>query len=56
MSNSENKRREKLETRILSIEDCSLLDYELLEIILYSVCEKGESRKGKLKKLSMPLS
>ncbi|WCR53352.1 MAG: hypothetical protein PG981_000374 [Wolbachia endosymbiont of Ctenocephalides orientis wCori] len=43
MSNSENKRREKLETRILS-DKGAVLDHELLEIVLYSVCEKGESR------------
>ncbi|WP_264707076.1 JAB domain-containing protein [Wolbachia endosymbiont (group A) of Acrocera orbiculus] len=44
MSNSENKRKEKLEARILSSKDRTLLDHELLELLLYSVCEKGESR------------
>ncbi|RDD35400.1 DNA repair protein RadC [Wolbachia endosymbiont of Cylisticus convexus] len=44
MNNSEDKRKGKLETRILSSRGRSLLDHELLELILYSVCEKGESR------------
>jgi len=44
MNNSEDKRKEKLETRILSSKGRGLLDYELLELILYPTCDKGESR------------
>jgi DNA repair protein RadC len=44
MSNSGDKRREKLESRILS-SSRSLVDREVLELILYSGCCKEESRE-----------
>jgi DNA repair protein RadC len=39
-----SKRRKKLETRILSSKGRSLLDYELLELVLYSTYRKVNSR------------
>ncbi|MDE5057541.1 hypothetical protein OZD61_01840 [Wolbachia endosymbiont of Drosophila bocki] len=43
MSNSENKRKEKLEARILSSKDRTLLDHELLELLLYSYAKKEKA-------------
>jgi DNA repair protein RadC len=45
MNNSENNRKKELETRVLSSKGRSLFDLELVELILYSSFNKGESKE-----------